>query len=98
MSKGRKTIDVGEVRQRANELLALPNGGAFDGKADWINADFRMGVDALIDWILHESGNYRGYNLQSSEWLPEEQRNYDHTAGPVKMMKDDADETRKVFY
>lgn len=97
MSK-RKTIEVDKVRQRANELLALPNGGCFDGKAEWINADFRMGVAALLEHILHETDNYRGFNLQSSEWLPEEDRNYDHNKGPIRMMRDDADETRKVFF
>ena len=94
----RKTMEVDKIRQRANELLALPNGGAFDGKADWINADFRMGVAALLEHILHESDNYRGFNLQSSEWLPEEDRNYGDKPGPVKMIRDGADETRKVFF
>lgn len=108
----RKTFDVEKLRAEANRLLALPEGGAWndrlgewDGKTSpWGTSEtvgnpaWRAGVASLLEFVLHETDNYRGFNLQSSEWLPEEEQNYDHNRGPIRMMKDNADESRKVFY
>jgi hypothetical protein len=60
----RKTVEVGKVLKIANNFLA----------AKHTNADEREAVAAVIEAVLFETGNYRGF-----AYLPKE--NYTHEAG-----------------
>lgn len=93
MSKPRKTLEVHKILTRANELLALPDGGLL-GSAEHVNADFRHGVRALLESVLHQADAYHGFQYQHSEWLPEEERDY--TAG--KVLRDGYDDTRRIYH
>jgi hypothetical protein len=61
MPKSRKTVNVEELRLYANEML----------KADHGNAPWRNGVILMIERVLHDSGNYRGFNYLFSVDCPD---------------------------
>lgn len=60
MSRKRKTIKVNELLARANRLLRVSPPEA---------TDFRKGVALLLEFALHETGNYEGFNYV--EWMKE---------------------------
>ena len=68
MTRKRSTIQVATVRQWANEYCARDGG----------TPEFRRGVMALAMSILHETGNYRGfqYNAWSNggyrQWIADD--------------------------
>lgn len=53
MAKGKKTANVATIIERANFLLSQ-NGGPFD-------KNFKEGVIAMLEPILHSTGNYNGF-------------------------------------
>ena len=53
----RKTVEVGKVLKMANSFLA----------AEHTNADEREAICAMIEGILFETGNYRGYAYLNNE-------------------------------
>jgi hypothetical protein len=57
MSKRRSTVDVAVILEKANKYLAL--GSGLYGPTP----DQRLGVASLLETILHDTGNYAGYNL-----------------------------------
>ena len=57
MKTARKTIEVGKVLKMANSFLA----------AEHTTADEREALCAMIEGILFESGNYRGYRYLNNE-------------------------------
>jgi hypothetical protein len=59
----RKTIEVDQVRDWANTFLAAPN--SVSSVADPVSQ--RMGVCALVEAVLHRSGNYCGFRYLTSE-------------------------------
>jgi hypothetical protein len=54
MAKRRKTVDVSEVLARVNAFLARED--------PYVTADMRKGAYILLEGILHETGNYAGFN------------------------------------
>lgn len=89
MSKSKKTVPVAQILKRANEILALDN--------QHVNADFRRGVASLMEHILHQTGNYQGFNYVA--WTDEggcEQWRRDGM--PVDNDKYLGDRTRIFFY
>lgn len=58
----RKTVEVGKVLKIANNFLA----------AKHTNADEREAVAAMIEAVLFETGNYRGYAYLPKENYPDE--------------------------
>ena len=55
----RKTFDVSKMVDEANDML-------LKSAADMV--EFRKGVSAMIERILHDTGNYKGYrSLYSTE-------------------------------
>ena len=63
MSKAaRKTIDVGTLLARANQILASQN----------TTQQEREMMCGFIEGVLHETGNYRGFRYLDSEDYPEE--------------------------
>jgi hypothetical protein len=71
----RKTVEVGKVLKIANNFLA----------AKHTTADEREAVAAVMEAILFETGNYRGY-----AYLPKE--NYTHEA------RFESDGTRRRYF
>ena len=60
MSKARKTINVDSLRLYANEMLKAHG-----------NAPYRNGIILMIERVLHDSGNYKGYNYLFKADVPE---------------------------
>jgi hypothetical protein len=93
----RKTIDVNKVKEIANSMLATKsNVDMFNGKDVW-PPEAREGVSRLLDAILHESGNYNGFNYVY--WINEggfEQWRSD--GQPDNNRPYLGDQTRKVYY
>lgn len=55
----KKTVGVEWVKDKTNELLALSA-----DEMEWQ----RRGAASLLEAILFETGNYKGYSFLSSEW------------------------------
>ncbi len=91
MARPRKTVDVSVLLAEANRLMALPDN-------EHVNADFRKGVDAMINTVLHATGNYKGF-----EWIGWADSGYtqwvnDGRPQPVDAAKYIGDETRKRYF
>ena len=56
MAKKRKTIDVLEMKNLANEILSVKNVGS-----EYSSYEYKLGVITMIETILHNTGNYRGF-------------------------------------
>lgn len=80
----RKTIEVGKVVERANTFLAAPDSFSIEGLDPHSQ---RLGVAGLLESILHETGNYKGFNYLSSEWDGEKQE-----------LRQGYDESRRRYY
>ena len=52
MSKHRKTVDVAYLITECNKLLRL----------NTVSAEFRKGVSAVLEGVLHHTDNYEGFN------------------------------------
>lgn len=61
----RKTVDVSELRDKANEFLAY---------SDPEMVGMREGVAALLEYTLHSTGNYNGFSYLPTEWDGDLQR------------------------
>jgi hypothetical protein len=53
----RKTIQVSDVKEYCNNLMKNREDNIHE-----FNSDFKMGVAYVLDYILNETGNYKGYN------------------------------------
>ena len=51
--RSRKTVEVEEVKKWANGILARED--------EYADAKFKAGVCTLLEGVLHQSGNYRGF-------------------------------------
>lgn len=64
----RKTVDVKPILERVNHMLKTPDSTlrltGKDGADLTPEQAFRLGIASLLETILHESGNYAGYNYQ----------------------------------
>lgn len=80
----RKTIQVDTLRDKVNEMLRAPDG----------SREGRVALTVLIESVLVDTGNYHGFQYLTSEWLPEEYRDY----ASGKMLKPDHDDTRRFYY
>jgi hypothetical protein len=59
---GRKTVSVKSIVDKGNKMLA-----------GWTaTSEARAGIQRMLEEILHESGNYRGFNYLSETELSEE--------------------------
>lgn len=65
MTKGRKTCDVGSVLFHANYFLK-------NSKPEQVGE--RKGTIAMINGILHASGNYCGFGYLTEDWKNDETR------------------------
>lgn len=90
----RKTVEVAAIAERVNAMLALQDEVITRVLRENNTPEqaFRIGIAHLLEGILHETGNYRGYNYQASEFLPEAERRDD------TVLRDGYDETRRIYY
>lgn len=49
----RKTVNVEEIKQHANQLL--------ESKDEFFTKEFKSGVCTMIERVLHKSNNYNGF-------------------------------------
>jgi hypothetical protein len=84
----KKTIKVTDIVEQANAYLALPE------ETSGASEQFRRGVIAMVERVLFETGNYKGFNYLKSELLPESERDYKNG----KVLRDGMDETRRFYY
>jgi hypothetical protein len=68
----RKTFHVDQLRAAANRMLAASPATDFSAN-DTASDDQsqRLGVIVLLEHVLHETGNYKGYKHLESEWDPQ---------------------------
>jgi hypothetical protein len=78
----RKSIDIANLVAMANAMLS----------AEEPSKETRMGIIALLDRALHDTGRYAGYNYQPSEFLPADLQS-DHA-----VLRPDYDDSRRVYY
>lgn len=57
---GRKTFQVEELREFANNILSMES---------FYNSDMRSGVIEMIERVLHKSGNYNGFRYLTNKEL-----------------------------
>lgn len=78
----RKTIEVAQVVKAANLFLAAPDSfsTAEDSKSQ------RLGVCAMVEHVLHATGNYKGWRHLESEWDPK-----------AEALREGHDDTRRQY-
>lgn len=78
----RKTIEVERVKELANKFLDLSSN---------CQTNERIGVAGLLENILHETGNYKGFNYISGKGIIHDERpgGTNHTF---------LDETRRFYH
>ena len=88
----RKTIPVARIRELVNFRLTIEPYLAMPGKDREMNAGeaYRMALASLLESVLHETGNYRGFGYQEGQVTR-------HADGPGDS-PDITDETRRVYY
>lgn len=60
MPNSKKTINVNQMIEFANDQLKRDD--------EWVSSEFKDGIITMIEKILHETGNYRGfYYLDSTD-------------------------------
>lgn len=75
----RKTIPVADLVDRVNTRLATPDSTLRLADLTPEQA-FRLGMASLLDSVLHETGNYKGFGYQVSELVEGQLRpGYDDT-------------------
>lgn len=82
MSRKRKTFEVDTLRQMVNSRL----------EQSTCSPNERLAMASVLEQVLMATGNYRGYNLLRSEYLPAEEQ----TDG--KVIRDDADNSRRRYH
>ena len=60
MSKTRKTVNVSTLLDMVNDMIATST----------CSADGRAGMAAVLNRVLHETGNYRGFRYLSIQEVP----------------------------
>jgi hypothetical protein len=53
----RKTISVSDVKDYCNNLMKVRNDNIPE-----FSPEFKMGVAYVLDYVLNQTGNYKGYN------------------------------------
>lgn len=92
----RKTYGVKALVERVNTMLATPNSTLWmkaPGKDRDLTPEeaFRMGMISVLESVLHETGNYKGFGYQTGviTWDVDV-----HPPVPVSF----SDETRRIYY
>lgn len=85
----RKTIDIQTLTERANARLSATLHHRHIDQLNELSPEqaFRLGVASLLEWALHETGNYHGFNYVN----PDGTFVSPYVAG-------ETDETRRVYF
>ena len=82
----RKTIQIEWIRTRVNEMLAT----------SLCSPEERMAMASVLTMILHETGNYRGFNY--IEWLQDGHEQWKADGKPHDNTPYLGDQSRRVYY
>ena len=86
MSK--KTFKVDAFKDQINKILAM----------SLVTADRREGFIAALEYVLHETDNYRGYRYLTVKEVPEgHQPGIRYEDGSPTHLFDDCDSTRRQY-
>lgn len=80
----RKTVEVSKVVSIANKMLE--NTGDDD-------TQLRLGVSALVESVLFETGNYKGFNYLESEFKPASEQSLGESP-----LKENYDDSRRQYH
>ncbi len=80
MARSKKMTAVVDIVNEANRLMALPD-------SQYNDDGFRRGVAALVEHVLHQTGNYAGF--QYADW---------HNGGCRRWQEDGRPEGNKDAY
>lgn len=86
---GRKTFSVDTFKDQINNILAVSR----------LSSDRREGFIAALEYVLQETGNYRGYRYLLSSEVPEGHQpgiRFDINGGGAHAF-DDCDSTRRSY-
>jgi hypothetical protein len=92
----KKTFNVNEYRTMVNEILAKST----------CSADMRQGMITMLEEILHQTGNYRGFNYLMQNQVPagEKPGIFVNSSGlieatPIEKLFDrDSTDSTRVYY
>lgn len=93
----RKTVNVQDLKMVVNSILANHHG---DGPGD---ARYRAGMMDILEHVLHETGNYRGFQYLNKDQVPVGNKpgiNTDDHGSPLNdygLRFADTDDTRVVY-
>ena len=79
----KKTIQVEWLKEKTNEFLAL---SAPEMKEQ------RFGMAAILEAVLFETHNYKGYGFNATEYLPAELQTTD------QVLREGYDESRRRYF
>jgi hypothetical protein len=88
----RKTIEVQQIKDYVNERLAK----SVDN--EYVSPAWRFGLCTMLEMILHETGNYKGYNNLYKHQVPEGQKPgiiFDDSPAANHQYPDDS---RRIYY
>ena len=85
----RKTMNVNKFHEWANWLLSQPD-------SEYRTPEFRMGIATALEKILHETGNYHGFNFL--EWLHGGCDKWIADGKPNDNTKYLGDQTKRIYY
>jgi hypothetical protein len=80
----RKTIEVSDIKIRLNHAL--------ESSSDEMKVE-RQAIATFAEGILMDTGNYRGFQYLSSEYLPVEEQ-----VQGSQVLKDNFDDTRRRYF
>jgi hypothetical protein len=80
----RKTVDVDVLKTEVNSILAnyTENG---------VHPEYLVGLRILLEFALHRSGNYRGFQFLDKTEVPFQQRcgcHFEYVSDPNRFVKD----------
>jgi hypothetical protein len=89
----RKTVQVSSVIEYVNNMLRNSFGA--------VTSEERLGMIDVLEQILHDTGNYRGYRYLTQEEVPSGEKPGIHYAGdmpaPYPERFKDTDHTRRAY-
>lgn len=89
----RKTVDIEAFKNITNEVLRVST----------VDRELRRGWCAALEWVLHETGNYRGYRYLTIHEVPGSGLPGIRMGADGEMLPDDlrwqsCDDTRRSYY
>lgn len=86
----RKTVDVETVKRLVNHGLQSNLSSVKDLTPEQA---YRQGLATLVEIVLHQTGNYKGFQYQASEFVADS----DEIPGNTVLLPDYDDTKRKYF-